>query len=365
MIRFYYTIGLILILTTCFGQKNNQDILVRINTKFTLTLHTTDSVNYTCTLKNQEVYDEIINLSDAASILEKEVQQGEIEGIFTYGKFGDKLNIFLVLKSGLNIPLDYDLKIKVSKKRKPIKTSVVSLNPNVPSTELWPYQIDYILFSGFRVVTPIEYVFPEPTIDSTCIKNSHNNIKVADSLFATYIDTLDICFAKPSGLVLDRVLDFEHSVDSKDITRGYLTSIGEDIYPNKNGFKLEKPIRFKTIECPYFQRETHYYYTKKGNSVKVILFEWNEFKMQDNFLDEGMNLNLRKKVFREKFDTIQQTLTKLFGEPREINIESKDKPEYFRDDMFWESKEGIKADLFMFGNDNNNYRQIRLAIYKD
>ena len=365
MIRFILTFNLIFIFTICFGQKTFQNNSVNINTRFTLSLHTSDSLNYTCTIKNQEVFNETINMSDATSLFDSIVKPGEIQGILTYGKFGDKLNIFLVLKSGLNKSLDYDLKIKVTNKRKPVKTSVVSLHPNVPSTELWPYQIDYIVFSNFKIVEQIEYSFPEPTIDSTCIKNSQNNVEYADSLFSSFIDLVNNSYLRSTGLQLDNIFEYENSISSCDVTRDYYTSIGEGIYPNEKSFKLEKPLIYRHIECPYFQTEIEYYYTNSDKSVKVIMLEWNEFKKSSGLFDEGFSLDVKSSCFRDKFNKISKKMTDLLGEPTFSDIESEKESTNFRDGIKWKSENGVNAYLFMYGNDNNKYRQIRLAIYKN
>lgn len=365
MIKLINTISLIFVLTACFGQSNSQINSINLNTKFTLTLHTTDSINYTCTLKNQDVFNNTINMSETASLFDSIVSPGEIQGIFTYGKFGDNLNIFLVLKSGFKKSLDYELLIKVGNKRKPIKTSVVSLFPNVPSTELWPYQIDYIVFSKFKIVEQIEYSFKEPIIDSTCIKNTQNNTQSADSLFSNFVDLIYSSYLNSTGLKLDSILDFEHSINSSDETRDYYTSIGEGIYPNEKSFKLEKPFIFRHIECPYFQTDIEYYYTKSDKSVKVIMLEWNEYKKSNGLLDEGLSPDVKSLCFREKYNRISKKMTEVLGAPIFTEIESEKKISNFRDDIKWKSKDGVTGYLFMFGNDSNNYRQIRLAIYKD
>ena len=132
-----------------------QNSTININSRFTLVLHTTDSLNYTCTVKNQEVFNGTINMSDSKSIVslfESKLKPNEVQGVLTYGMFGDKLSALLVLKSGLNKTLDYDLKIKLTNQSQPVKTSVVSLHNNLPSIEIWPNEIDYVVFSNFKVI---------------------------------------------------------------------------------------------------------------------------------------------------------------------------------------------------------------------
>jgi hypothetical protein len=47
------------------------------------------------------------------------------------------------------------------------------------------------------------------------------------------------------------------------------------------------------------------------------------------------------------------------------NIESAKHKDPFRDDVMWEAENGLVVYLFMFGNESQHYRQIRLAIYKE
>lgn len=350
--------------TTLFGQRKDKNKLVNLNTKFTLKLSTSDSITFDFKIKNRKPYNQLIDLMNTETLLDDIIEKDEIQGILSFGKFGDKTNIFLVLKSGIPKSLKYSLKIKETGKDKVVPTSTVDLNQNVITTELWPYQIEFVSFSNFKTFEQEEYSFLEPKIDSSCIKNSQYNIYWADSIFSTYLDTLNNCFLKPTGLQLNTVIDFEQAINSENITRDYVTGIGEGIYPNEKRFELDKLIRYGRLECPYFKTEIGYYCTKMNESVKVILFEWNEFRERDGIFDEGMNIVEKRKVFRDKFNKIESKLTNLLGRAVFIDMQSEKDSEKFRDGVKWKSKGGVRAYLFMFGNDSNKYRQIRLAIYK-
>ena len=350
------TVALICVISTLQGQKLKDSDIIKMNSKFTLKLETLDSIHYSFKVVKTEPFYQIVNLSETKSLFDETVEEGYIEGIFTYGKFGNRTNCFLMLKNGLEQSLNYELKIKVKSKRKPVKTSVVSLYPNVVSTELWSYDIEYLIFSNFKRAEQTrfdeDYVF-KPTIDSTCIKNPQNNQEFADSLFVNYIDTLYYYFLSSNGLSLEKVIDFEKSINSIDVTRNYFTSVGEGIYPNKRKFKLEKPIEYRRIECPYFRTEINYYYTKSDNLVRAILFEWNEFKESDDIFAESMSNEQKNEVFREKFLKIETVMTNLLGNPthRELTPHR----------VKWTNEKTLNAYLFTF----TNFRQIRLAIYKE
>ena len=362
-------IAFICVVSTLQGQKLKDSDIIRMNSKFILKLETLDSIYYSFKVVKTEPFYQMVNMSESKSLFDEIVEDGYIQGFFTYGKFGNRTNCFLMLKNGLEQSLNYELKIKVKSKRKPVKTSVMSLYPNVVSTELWSYYIEYLIFSNFKRAEQFRFKEDQtfkPTIDSTCIKNPKNNQQFADSLFVNYIDTLKYYFLSSIRLNIEKIVDYENSINSLDITRDYTVSIGEGIYPNKNKYKLEKPLEFSRTECPYFRTRISYYYTKKDNNlVKVILFEWNVFKESDDIFAESMDIMQKDNVFREKFSKIETIMTNVLGNPTHKNIESGKEETNYRDDVKWTSTNGFNAYLFMFGNNETNYRQIRLAIYKE
>ncbi len=167
-------------------------------------------------------------------------------------------------------------------------------------------------------------------------------------------------------LRVNTVIKSERKKRSKDITPDHLIGIGEGIYPNKNNFILATPKTYEIRERLRLRRETEYFYSVADSSVKVILYQWDYLtkSQQDRFGKE--NFSKKFKTFQNKFDDLVTELIKELGEASEKNVEqSKIIDETFRDDLKWRNKNGLNAYLFMFGNNNNGYRQIRLAIYKD
>ena len=134
---FTLTIMLICIISTLQGQKLKDIDIVKINTEFILKLETKDSIHYSYKVVHTEPFYQMVNLSDSKSFFDENIGGEYIHGIFTYGKSGNKTNYFLIMKNGLN----YELKIKVKGKRKPVKTSADSLYPNIVSVERWLYDI--------------------------------------------------------------------------------------------------------------------------------------------------------------------------------------------------------------------------------
>lgn len=168
-------------------------------------------------------------------------------------------------------------------------------------------------------------------------------------------------------LKINTAIAFEKKNKSRNITPSSFIDIGESTYPNKNNYKLEIAKTFKRKDKPKFQLEIDYYYVRRDSSVKVILYQWDKLttKKANAFEDEKTKSTIFNN-FQIKFTQLSDSLTKYLGEPIQKNIEQNiTADETFRDDLKWIGKNGLNAYLFMFGNNRNGYRQIRLAIYKD
>lgn len=354
--RNIFTILFILLSIHLFGQKNKADNIIEMNTKFTLELQTKDSLTYTFKLVSKEPFTKEIEWSNARNYLDSVSLKNQIQGILTKGKFGSRTNTILLIRNGLDKPISYRLKIKVPQKRKPVKTSVVDLIPNVPSTELWPYKIEYIQFSDFTTAPEIEEFVFEPQIDSTCIKNKDLNIEYGNKLFISH-SNLTINRLKSDNLFeLSELLQFEDSLKTENVSLGHYWGLGESIYPNNNKFTFGNPISYRRLECPYIDGTVNFFYTKKEKLVKVVSYGWKEFKGSNFPISTNLDSDDKDKAFKEKYDFVLTEISKLLGEP--ISNETE---ESGRRKTKWKSKDNINAYLFNFSNIN----EIRLYIYKE
>jgi hypothetical protein len=339
-----------------FGQKNNTVNVIEMNTKYTLELQTEDSVSYTFKIVSKEPFTQEIEWSNARNYLDSVPLSNQIQGILTSGKFGNRTNTILLIQSGLEKSISYKLKIKVPQKRKPIKTSVVDLLTNVPSTELWPYMIEYVQFSDF-ISTPEleEYVF-EPQIDSSCIKNKDFNIEYGNTLFIKHSNLVINRLKSNVIFELNELIEFEDSLKTADVSLGHYWGLGKGIYPNDNNYTFGNPISYRRLECPYVDGTVNFFYTKKKKSVKVVSYGWKEFKESDYSISTNSDSEDRNKAFEKKYDFVLTEISKLLGEPIS-NITEEDG----RRQIKWKSKDNINAYLFNFSSIN----EIRLYIYKD
>lgn len=159
-------------------------------------------------------------------------------------------------------------------------------------------------------------------------------------------------FQNIGQLTIDKAVRRDIDNKYKDVSPNHLIEIGESIYPNTKKFDLATPKTFETTNG-IFKLTTDYYFTPTDSLVRVILYQW----------DKSESVN-GKKEFQKQFNQLRKSLTDNLGEPKEIDIEQKDfNDETFRDGIKWTGK--VNAYLFMFGNDETEYRQIRLAIYSE
>ena len=167
------------------------------------------------------------------------------------------------------------------------------------------------------------------------------------------------------NLDLKYAIELEEKLNSEDISPDYRIGLGKSIYPNTNNYELEISRNYRRIIKPNFSLEVDYHFTK-DSLVRFVMYEWNELKKEIEFSFKSEKENIKtKKVFDKKFSDLRKELTKEFGEPSFIEIES-EKPEQtetYRNGIKWLNKNGMNCYLFAFGNKEGTYNQIRLAIY--
>lgn len=304
-------------------------------------------------LKSKSTFNGIIDSSKLDSIIKNKPKENQIIGVFAKGKFGNETNSMLLIISGLDDNIDYNLRIKIPSKRKFQKTSTSILFKGVKSIEYWPYKIDKIDFKKFKTIPKENFqTFQiEKKIDSTCIKNADKNIAFGEQEFKTHLELAISEFDNNKAFKLQKIKEYENSINSEDVSRGHFWSLGEGIYPNEKEFEFGNPISYRRIECPYFEGKSNYFYTKNDKNIKVVSFNWETFK-ESNL---GINPEIKNDV-NEKFEYVLKTVNSLLGNPIE-NITEKSGQRKIR----WENKKGINAYLFNF----DNYNEIRLYVYKE
>jgi len=347
-----------------YSQKSSSEDLIPINSKFILEIESLNDKEFSYTVIEVEKYNGNIDISNSSNILDSVAVDNQIHGIFSYGTFGEKKQVVLLLKSGLSKSIDYDLFIEVPSKRKLQKTSVVSLHHNTNIIEFWPYHIDKIKFAAFRLVPELDYsILDFMQLDSTCLKDNGESKLRAENVIKQHFDTVVNQFLLEKGFKIDKASEIERLNDS-ELTLECRSSIGVSIYPHRDKYNM-RIKEFTNIECPYIELKTTYYYTKWKKSVKLTFYEWNDFESWNGEYKTGLNWEIGEVIFRNKFESISSKMTSILGQPILTEWGSKEDPTNYRDGVKWKSEHGICAYLFMFGGEGRDFNQIRLAIYKD
>jgi hypothetical protein len=328
---------------------------VKLGTIFTIEFDSPKK-NMEFKITSQKAYSGLIDISKFDSIITNSKPfNNQIVGVFAKGKFGSNISPMLILISGLDNILTYDLEAKNPQTNQFESTPTSSLFKGVKSIEYWPYDFETIKFNKFKMSRIEERIMSvKENVDSTCIKNADNNIELGKQEFKSYFKTIITKFESDAKFEIENLLAHEKSINSKDVSRGYYWSLGEGIYPNKEHFSFANPLSFERVECPFFENSAEYFFIKTNREVKVVSFNWTTLKGLDLQDNQRKSLSLK---FIEKYDFLTKTITDLLGNPLTVKQEKNSG----RIDTKWRSASGINAYLFRF----KDYNEIRLYIYKD
>jgi len=157
---------------------------------------------------------------------------------------------------------------------------------------------------------------------------------------------------------------FDLSLGYNDITPCGGTSIGRSLYPNIQEHDLDWPKLFMNIDKDKFRQENEYFFSKKDSIARVILRNW-RWPYQENTkgLTALFNSKKKQKRFIAKFESIKYALNAKYGVPDSINSYSNTSPRFYRLGYKWTKENGVKAYLFVTGNDSNSYNEIQLVTY--
>lgn len=329
--------------------------IISINTKFKLELVKIDSFEYTYNIISKEPFIGELNSDSAHLLLNDALNSNEVQGIFGYGNFGNSKNTILIVKSGNDSPLSYELFIDI--KGKFVNTSTVPIHYGIPSLEIWPGYINSIKISGFRKVD-IEPAENELKPDTTCI--SQLDIDKGNILFNEQLSLLSGIISHQEKFEIEKIKKFEDSVMSIPVSswgwsnelnisdsKGRLTGS----YINRK--KIVQPLVFKLTECPYLTREVAYFYSKKEKDVKFVVFKWSQRWVG------GWQSRAYTDIesdFRSKFEFIGNSLTKTLGSPVDSLIEGNR-----RFQTEWQTKEGVTAKSYLYIDQYS--RGLKLYIY--
>ena len=332
---------------------------VKINTKFTIEIKESSNSEVQFNIKSAEPYDEVLETSKTKSLFSSETKKNQIQGIFAKGKFGTNIGSMLILKSGYEGAISYELGIKYSKSKRFKKTTTSNILKDIPSIEYWPDKLMSINFIDFKKVKfskKSDHSFDVKT-DSTCLTNPKFDVEYGNKLLIDHIKFLYKKFSNDNEFSINKVKTYEKSIGTKDESPGNF-----DAFNPREGYvkkkKLAKPLSYEIIECPYFERETLYFFHKRKKNVRLVLFDWDKFEFR-NFPPKTTYEKLEiENELRLKHKFIINNVTKVFGDP----INEKPIEVSGRLETNWKSKSGIQAKTYLFIH--KGIYNIRLYIFK-
>ncbi len=187
-------------------------------------------------------------------------------------------------------------------------------------------------------------------LDTAKFLGTHNADLAFDKLFNYVTENL-------GNLSLKQIESYESKLGATDATPRHEMSIGEDLYPNKNGFVLESPKVYKKIEDSILTSLTNYYYTKRDSSVKVFYCEWRTTHENAYRMYASENEATQKISFQKKFEVVKKCIIDKYGEPTSIN-ETKNGRSFT-----WQRDNLLQIELFC--SDFEIYRNIDILIFKE
>ncbi len=333
---------------------------VDINRKFIIELNTNDISEMNLEIISIEPYNKILQTSNVDEIFSVKPRKNQIFGVFAKGKFGNKNGSILILESGFDEPISYELKIKSSNKQRFKKTSTTIIYKGVKSVEYWPDKLANLKFVEFKknnVHNDSDYLF-EVKIDSSCIIKPRFNIENGNDLLVHQIKFLFDSFSNEKGFNIEEVKNYETLIASDETSPGnYDAFTPNEGYIDKKKLS-HKPLRYSIIECPFFERETHYFFNKRNKEVRLVLFDWDNFEYSNFPPKTNYEKIEMENALKAKHGFIINNISKIFGEPlneKPIKVSG-------RLETGWIAENGIKAKTYLFVH--KGIYEIRLYIYK-
>lgn len=343
------------------AQKLDKKHEIKIHTKFTLELTKKDSTNFDYRILKSEPYKGNKDSNSIQKELNDSLEFNQVQGIFTNGNFGSRKVTLLVIKTGNENPLDYNLYIQRSGKRKFKETSTINIS-QLPNIEIWQEELTALKILDFKKVQFTPYK-PEIQIDTTCYSNF--DLLKGNKLFKEQLPlVLDIVSSTRKKIEIDKIKRYEDSINSsKKSNWGYLNNLlikKNDRYMDGylNSRKIAQPLVFEITECPFLKRNTAYYFTKRKKDIQLVMFEW-KLRWVDGWQSKD-HTNISEN-YHNKYEFLKTTLSEF------MSIDENEHPNHSSDlyEIVWFKKNNILAKLSFYIDDIYNNYSLSLHIYKE
>jgi len=152
-------------------------------------------------------------------------------------------------------------------------------------------------------------------------------------------------FENIGSLKLEKVIETEKKIGSKERTYNNVFELGNDYYRNVHNYILSLKVYERSQEN--LKLETDYFYTRNDSLVKVIFYEWSPKT------DTLRKLKIsEKKAFEDKITNLKSLISKKLGAPKVQKV----------DEYKW-LLNNLAAELY-YDADGSGFTRIRLAVYK-
>jgi len=130
-----------------------------LGAKFTIKMYPTDSTSFDYSIIKFEPFQEIIDTWENDSLFKENVENdGTIEFYFCLGTSGEtekekekNMKVLLLMKNRTEYSLEYDSYIQTEENGEFETTSNVGTYSGAKGTEMWPYMIQQIALSKFKI----------------------------------------------------------------------------------------------------------------------------------------------------------------------------------------------------------------------
>jgi hypothetical protein len=140
------TIGFLLILNNLFGQDINSIIKTDSKRVFgdTLLIFYGETIYFEANIVDNNIisFKQTNQIVDSSKTIEINLGQGAFSG---------KNSTDMKIKNPFDKILNYTAKIKTNKGYSFVETSVVPVFPKIYSIEMWPYKIEAIMLTNFKI----------------------------------------------------------------------------------------------------------------------------------------------------------------------------------------------------------------------
>lgn len=163
-------------------------------------------------------------------------------------------------------------------------------------------------------------------------------------------------FENIENLKLDKAVETEKEIGSKERTYNNTFGIGTSYYPNRNNFILSYPKVYERKQ-DFFKIETDYFFTPNDSLIKVIFYEW------EPKTDTLRSLKIsEEKAFEKKLKNLRTLISEKIGKPEIVEIAKRKDTSYNYTDRYKWRKNDLSADLNY--DVSGEFKRIRLIVYK-